>query len=309
MKTQANETPYGAGPEAIAPARLLADQAFARAAGAPLVAGNSIRILKDAEQNYPAWLEAINTAERTIHFESYIIHADETGHKFVETLAAKAREGVRVRLIYDWMGALGYASGRFRRGLRQAGVEVRCFNPPRFDSPLGWLSRDHRKVIVVDGMRAFVTGLCVGQRWVGYPERGIEPWRDTGVELRGPAVADVESAFAQSWADAGGAPIPLDELSDKSLLPPAGDVIRDVPQRPRAFDRDRPEREEQSACVGRTRAVTPGQRKGTRKRWACGGGAVRVGNAVGAAITNHREPGPAEAKSWRARVRCRPRSQ
>jgi cardiolipin synthase len=224
MRTQANETQDSASSEAIAPARLLADQAFSRAAAAPLVEGNSIRILKDAEENYPAWLEAINSAERTVHFESYIIHADETGNKFAEALAAKAREGIHVRLIYDWMGALGYASGRFWQKLRRAGVEVRCFNPPRLDSPFGWLSRDHRKVIVVDGMRAFVTGLCVGQRWVGYSERGIEPWRDTGVELRGPAVADVALAFAQSWADGGGSPVPPDELPDKASLTPAGDV-------------------------------------------------------------------------------------
>jgi cardiolipin synthase len=95
MKTQANETQDSASSEAIAPARLLADQAFSRAASAPLVEGNSIRILKDAEENYPAWLEAINSAERTVHFESHIIHADETGNKFAEALAAKARHGRR----------------------------------------------------------------------------------------------------------------------------------------------------------------------------------------------------------------------
>lgn len=210
--------------ETISPARVLADQAFSRAAGAPLVAGNSVRILRDAEENYPAWLEAIRSAEATIHFESYIIHEDEVGREFADALAAKAREGVRVRLIYDWLGAFGYASRRFWRTLRQAGVEVRCFNPPRFDSPFGWLSRDHRKVITVDGRRAFVTGLCVGRRWVGDPARGVEPWRDTGIEVRGPAVADVDLAFAQSWAAAGRAPIPPEELPERAAIPPAGDV-------------------------------------------------------------------------------------
>jgi cardiolipin synthase len=209
--------------EAISLRRILADQAFSRAGGAPLVAGNAVRLLRDAAENYPAWLEAIGSAERTIHFESYIIHEDAAGRQFAELLAAKARAGVRVRLIYDWLGALGHASRRFWRSLRQAGVEVRCFNPPRFDSPFGWLSRDHRKVITVDGRLAFVTGLCVGQRWLGDPARGVEPWRDTGIEIRGPAVADVEQAFAQTWALAGG-PIPAEELPDRASLPVAGDM-------------------------------------------------------------------------------------
>jgi cardiolipin synthase len=211
------------GREATSLRRILAEQAFSRAGGAPLVPGNRVRLLRDAAENYPAWLEAIGAAERTVHFESYIIHEDATGRQFAELLAEKARAGVRVRLIYDWLGALGHASRRFWRALRQAGVEVRCFNPPRFDSPFGWLSRDHRKVIVVDGQVAFVTGLCVGQRWVGDPSRGIEPWRDTGIEIRGPAVADVEHAFAQTWALAG-SPILGPELPDRASLAAAGDV-------------------------------------------------------------------------------------
>ena len=211
------------GREAISLRRILAEQAFSRAGGAPLVPGNRVRLLRDAAENYPAWLEAIGAAERTVHFESYIIHEDAAGRQFAELLAEKARAGVRVRLIYDWLGGLGHASRRFWRALREAGVEVRCFNPPRFDSPFGWLSRDHRKVIVVDSKVAFVTGLCVGQRWLGDPSRGIEPWRDTGMEIRGPGVADVEHAFAHTWALAG-SPIPAEALPDRSSIPAAGDV-------------------------------------------------------------------------------------
>jgi len=92
--------------------RPVADRAFSRAAGAPLVDGNYIRLLKDARENYPAWLEAIGTAKRYIHFESYIIHDDDVGRTFAEALMAKAREGVRVRLIYDWLGGLGKSRGR-----------------------------------------------------------------------------------------------------------------------------------------------------------------------------------------------------
>jgi cardiolipin synthase len=185
--------------ETLAPLRLLADQAFSRAAGAPLVPGNEIRLLRDAGENYPAWLEAIRSAQRTIHFETYVIHPDKVGNEFADALARKAREGVRVRVIYDWFGARGAAAWFFWRRLRKSGVEVRCFNPPRLDSPLGWLSRDHRKLITVDGRIGFVSGLCVGQSWVGDRTRNIEPWRDTGVQIEGPAVLDLERAFAQMW--------------------------------------------------------------------------------------------------------------
>src|SRR5687767_9409325 len=147
--------------DAMSPVRTLANQAFSRAAGPPLVGGNSVRLLKDARENYPAWLEAIGAAKRHIHFESYIIHEDNTGREFADALIAKAREGVRVRLIYDWMGGFGKTSSAFWNRLRAGGVEVRCYNPPRLDSPIGWLSRDHRKMLAVDGQVGFVTGLCV----------------------------------------------------------------------------------------------------------------------------------------------------
>ncbi len=145
-----------------------------------------------------------------MHFETYILHDDAVGERFAQALVERARAGVRVRLSYDWMGALGNTRRRFWKQLRAGGVEVRCYNPPRLDEPFGWLSRDHRKCLVVDGEVAFVTGLCVGQRWEGDARRQVAPWRDTGVGVRGPAVADVARAFADSWA-ACGEPLPADE--------------------------------------------------------------------------------------------------
>ena len=183
--------------------RHIASRAFSRTAGAPLIPGNSVRLLRDAQENYPEWLGAISRAKQHVHFESYIIHEDDTGREFADALIAKAREGVHVRLIYDWMGGLGKTSPQFWTRLRTGGVEVRCYNPPHFDSPFGWLSRDHRKMLAVDGEIGFVTGLCVGRMWVGKPEKKIDPWRDTGVEIRGPAVADIERAFAHVWAMIG----------------------------------------------------------------------------------------------------------
>jgi cardiolipin synthase len=208
----------------FAPVRRIVDKAYARATGSQIVPGNGVRLLVDAKENYPAWLEAIKSARRTIHFESFIIHEDDVGREFAEALAAKAREGVSVRVIYDWLGAVGKTSRRFWRNLRDAGVEVKGFNPPRYDEPFGWFNRDHRKMISVDGHTGFVMGLCVGRDWVGRPEKGIEPWRDTGVEIRGPAVAEMDAAFARVWATACGAKIPEGQLLRREEIEPGGDV-------------------------------------------------------------------------------------
>jgi cardiolipin synthase len=209
--------------ESREPVRALAEQAFSRAAGAPLIEGNSLKLLINAAENYPAWLQAIASARHHIHFESYIIHEDSAGREFADALISKARQGIRVRLIYDWMGALGKTSRRFWQELRKGGVEVRCYNPPRFESPLGWVSRDHRKMLAVDGEIGFITGLCVGRMWVGVPEKRIEPWRDTGVEVRGPSVGEIERAFAQVW-DMIGEPLPPGELIGAAMPITSGNV-------------------------------------------------------------------------------------
>ncbi|MGH7505855.1 MAG: phospholipase D-like domain-containing protein [Longimicrobiales bacterium] len=205
----------------------LADQAFSRASGARLIQGNRVRLLRDAAENYPAWLDAIAAAERCVYFESYIIRDDASGRQFADALSAKARAGVPVRLLYDWLGAVGKTSGRFWDSLREAGVEVRCFNPLRLASPLGWVHRDHRKSLVVDGRIGFITGLCVGNAWVGDPTRGVAPWRDTGIEVLGPAVAEIERAFARVWALAG-PPIPMAERRLHEQQPAAGDIAMRV---------------------------------------------------------------------------------
>lgn len=183
----------------------IAEQLFVRTGGAPLVAGNAVRILCDAGENYPAWLDAIRAARQSILFENYIIADDEVGREFAAALTERALAGVAVRVIYDWMGGWGVRTRQLLEPLVSAGGLVQCFNPPRLDSPFGWLTRDHRKMIAVDGRIGFVTGLCVSAKWLGKPEKGIPPWRDTGIEIRGPAVADIEAAFAQTWRAAGGA--------------------------------------------------------------------------------------------------------
>jgi cardiolipin synthase len=204
------------------PLRVLADQAFSRAAGAPLVDGNRVELLLDAQQNYPAWLDAINRAERWVHFETYILRDDRSGREFAEALTAAARRGVRVRVIYDWLGALSSTPWMFWARLRRAGIDVRAFNQPRLDAPLGWMARDHRKMLGVDGCVGFVTGLCVADMWWGGERyKGLDPWRDTGVAVWGPAVADIEAAFADAWA-ATGAPLPAEERPAAASISPAG---------------------------------------------------------------------------------------
>lgn len=204
-------------------AQNLNDQVFSRTAGAHLIQGNSVRLLRNGEENYPAWLEAIKSARRFVHFENYILHDDDVGTRFSDAFMRRARDGVPVRIIYDWIGCIGRASRSFWRRLREGGVDVRAYNVPRLDQPLGWVARDHRKCLVVDGEAAFVTGLCVGKMWEGTPEKGRGAWRDTGVAIRGPAVAEVARAFADSWA-AAGAPLPPGEAVTAESIKDQGSV-------------------------------------------------------------------------------------
>lgn len=202
---------------------VLTDAAFLRASGAPLVPGNRLRILRDAEENYPEWEAAISGAAGTIHLEMYIIHNDLTGRRFRDLLTEKAREGVKVRVLYDWFGARSTLWSRMWRPLVEAGGEVRVANPPRLSSLLGWVRRDHRKLLTVDGRVAFVSGLCIGDAWAGNPKAGLQPWRDTGVMIHGPAVADAESAFADAWNISGGV-IPDAELPRREAIGEEGQV-------------------------------------------------------------------------------------
>lgn len=195
------------------------ERAFARIADSDLRLGNAVALLRDSKENYPAWLQAISSAERVIHFENFIIANDDTGRLFAEALIERARAGVTVRVLYDWLGSAWRALPPFWRRLRQAGIEVRVFNPPRLTNPF-WIRRNHRKLITVDGRIGFVSGLCISDSWDG---KEAEPWRDTGLSLKGPVVADLDMAFAESWAIAG-PPLPRDEIADAARIPTAGDV-------------------------------------------------------------------------------------
>lgn len=201
-------------PHDIAPLQFLSGQMVSRVTDARRSEGNALSLLRDGSENYPAWLAAIAGAQSSIHLECYFIEQDETGRAFADAFRAAARRGVKVRVIYDWLGCRTRTSGRFWAELGADGVEVRCYNPPRWNSPLGWISRDHRKMLSVDRRTAFAGGLCIGDAWVGDAERGRPPWRDTAVRITGPAVAHLEAAFADSWG-ATGASMPVEESHSK----------------------------------------------------------------------------------------------
>ena len=206
------------GPPTETPLEALARAGFFRVAAAHQSDGNRIELLRDGPETFPRWLEAIRQAQRTIHLENYILEEDAVGAEFAEALIEAARKGVTCRVLYDWLGCRKRTSQAFWERLRRAGVDVRCYNPPHIAHPLGWISRDHRKVLCIDSRIGFTGGLCIGHDWIGDPKRGIPPWRDTAVAVQGPAVADIETAFADSWAQAGG------------KLPPAEIPVIDVPE-------------------------------------------------------------------------------
>ena len=199
----------------------LVERALDRITGSRAIGNNRVRLLKDATENYPAWLDAIGAARRRIHFENYIVADDDVGRMFADALIERARAGIVVRLLYDWLGSFNQAGRGYWSRLRAAGIEVRCYNPPRAAAPLSWISRDHRKVITVDGSRGFVSGICVSRDWMGDPARGREPWRDTGIEIAGPGVAAIDRAFATVWTRAGGV-VPVAEA--KEIIADAGHV-------------------------------------------------------------------------------------
>jgi cardiolipin synthase len=195
-----------------APYRRFAEQALSRAAGAPLLAGNSLKLLIDGAAHFDAWLKSIRGAQRRILLENYIVRDDEVGCEFRAALVERAKAGILVAVIVDWVGCLGQSRKAFWAPLRAAGGQVRVFNPPQFGEPLGWISRDHRKLLVVDGVEGFLSGVCISSKWLGSPARNVPPWRDTGVAVRGPAVAQLEDAFKDSWNAMGA---PLERLSEQ----------------------------------------------------------------------------------------------
>jgi cardiolipin synthase len=167
-----------------------------------------------------------------VHLDNYIFENDATGKRFAEALSAKATEGVKVRVLHDWFGCMDVPRS-FWQELREAGVEIRAVNPPTLGAPLGVIRRDHRKLLAVDGEYASTGGVCISDGWlVTSPETGLA-YRDTAVSIRGPAVADVDRAFAAMWDETGEA-LAQDERPHAEEVQVAGEeAVRVVVQEPR----------------------------------------------------------------------------
>ena len=208
------------------------DKALARTSDAPLREGNRLELLKNGPHTYDDWLAAIARARRWVHLDNYIFQNDTTGKRFAEALTAKAAEGVRVRVLHYWFGCMDVPRS-FWQGFQKAGMEVRAVNPPTLGAPLGVIRRDHRKLLAVDGEYASTGGVCISDGWlVRSPETGLA-YRDTAVSVLGPAVADVDQAFAAVWDETGEA-LPEDERPRAEDIAPAGEqAVRVVVQEPR----------------------------------------------------------------------------
>jgi cardiolipin synthase len=167
--------------------------------------GTAVQLYKDGEALHAGY-EAIRDAKRRVCLESYIFHDDDTGRAFAELLAAKAREGLDVYVIYDSFGSMSTDRNMFRM-MTQSGVRVREFHPIRpWECSYSWrpANRDHRKILVVDDERAGLGGLNVGGEYAGSwvirsSKSSTEFWRDNAVGLRGPSARFLLRAFARTW--------------------------------------------------------------------------------------------------------------
>jgi cardiolipin synthase A/B len=180
---------------------------LARLSGHPITTGDSYVVLRNGDETFPAMLDAIGKARQRISFESYIYDTGEIPAKFTNALAAAARRGVKVRIVLDAMGAAESSEADIRM-LKDAGCQIGWFNPFRHNTLEEINYRSHRKILVVDGEVAFTGGIGISDQWMGDAE-DKDHWRDTQVEVRGPAVDNIEAAFHENWIETGGIVEPI----------------------------------------------------------------------------------------------------
>lgn len=186
--------------------------------GPPLVAGNEARLLIDGPAAYQAMFASIEGARSHINLETYIFYDDVIGNKLAELLLRKQAQGVQVNVIYDGVGSIKTPPEFFRQ-MRDAGIRTVEFNPinPLAGKTLSLNHRDHRKMLIVDGRVAYTGGINISSVYSSGSSaprrRRQEPdlkdgWRDTQIELRGPAVAEFQKLFADTWTQQKGEPLP-----------------------------------------------------------------------------------------------------
>lgn len=202
------------------------------ATGRPLIAGNKVTLLFDGPKAMAAMMAAVAGAQDTINLETYLFDQDPLGLAFADLLIAKQKAGVQVCIIYDCVGTLGTPQAFFDR-MRDAGIRLLPFHPVSPFHQIGnWQinNRDHRKILVVDGRTAFTGGVNITAAYARsslFRTRGRDPssagWRDTHIQIEGPAVAALQWMFLDNWASQE-----KGELPDRDYfppLPPAGDKV------------------------------------------------------------------------------------
>ena len=172
---------------------------IANLTGAPILSGNAVQVLQNGDGFFPLLFEDIAKAKESIHFETYVWWKGEICDRLAHTLAAKARDGVEVRMTLDATGSTQGDDELFEE-MEKAGVKISYYHPIRIRD-LGLINnRTHRKVAVLDGKVAYVFGHGIAQEWTGNGE-DEEHWRDTGVRLEGPIVNAVQGTFAENWVE------------------------------------------------------------------------------------------------------------
>jgi cardiolipin synthase len=181
--------------------------------GPSLLPGNRVQALVNGDQIFPAMLEAIRAARHTFTLETYIYWRGRIGEAFTEALAERARAGVQVHFMYDSLGS-GKIDDSYVQRMRDAGVHVRAYNPPRWNTLARLNNRTHRKLLVVDGRIAFTGGVGIADEWSGNAQ-DRDHWRDTHFRVEGPAAAQMQAAFMENWVETSG-----DVLHGEKYFPP-----------------------------------------------------------------------------------------
>jgi cardiolipin synthase len=170
--------------------------------GPAILPGNRMEILLNGDEIFPAMLAAIRAAQKTITLETFIYWSGDIGKQFAEALADKAKSGVKVHLLLDWLGC-DKIDASYVAMIRDAGGQVEKFHPLRWHN-LGRLNdRNHRKVLVVDGSIGFTGGVGIAEEWTGRAQDAAH-WRDSHFRVQGPVVAQMQAVFLDSWMKATG---------------------------------------------------------------------------------------------------------
>ncbi|HEY0787269.1 MAG TPA: phospholipase D-like domain-containing protein [Thermoanaerobaculia bacterium] len=167
--------------------------------GPTLLEGNRITPLDHGDRIFPAMLEAIRSARRTITFETFIYWKGEIGREFAEAMAERARAGVRVHVLLDWVGTQKIDAGSMEL-MKNAGVEVCRYRPLHWWNVTRVNNRTHRKLLVVDGRIGFTGGVGIADVWSGNAQ-DPEHWRDTHFRVEGPVVGQMQAAFLDNWVE------------------------------------------------------------------------------------------------------------